>query len=248
MSRRSEGTFEVLGFTAAARRAGGRRHDGDAAGRGDDGEALHRRGRRDVGHLVHRGAGTGRFRDVRRGGVVQPGPSTRSPGRSSSSTPPRRTGATGTTSSSASCGAAAPATWPASRARAGWPSTTTGRTGSGSSGTCPRDEPAGADRRAALLARYRALVDDELPGGRARADGWSLRLNHCFGRVLLDDAVGGCWYDHLDRRAGAAYRQLDDARLGGAVALGERLLARATRCCATLDARSLAWRGKAPKR
>ncbi|MGI3779527.1 MAG: hypothetical protein ACRYG2_02010 [Janthinobacterium lividum] len=101
--------------------------------------------------------------------------------------------------------------------------------------------------RGDLLQRYRALVDRELPAA-ARDDGWSLRLDHCFGRVLLDDAVGGCWYDHLDRRAGPAYRQLDDEQLAGAVALGERLLSEGDPLLRTLDARSLAWRGKAPKR
>jgi len=101
--------------------------------------------------------------------------------------------------------------------------------------------------RAELLARYRVLVDHELPAA-ARLGGWSLRLNHCFGRVLLDDAVGGCWYDHLDRRAGPAYRQLDDDRLAGAVVLGERLLTEGDGLLRALDARSLAWRGKAPKR
>jgi len=105
-------------------------------------------------------------------------------------------------------------------------------------------EPA---RRAALLERYRALVDGDLPDA-ARRDGWVLRLNHCFGRVLLDDAVGGCWYDHLDRRAGAAYRQLDDDQLQGAVALGERLLTEGDPLLRELDARSLAWRGNRPKR
>ena len=104
-----------------------------------------------------------------------------------------------------------------------------------------------AARRAALLQRYRALVDDELPQA-ARTERWSLRLNHCFGRVLLDDAVGGCWYDHLDRRAGPAYRQLDDAQLAGAVALGERLLTEGDPLLRELDARSLVWRGKPPKR
>ena len=107
--------------------------------------------------------------------------------------------------------------------------------------------PGGPVDRPALLDRYRALVDHELPAA-AREDGWSLRLDHCFGRVLLDDAVGGCWYDHLDRRAGPAYRQLDDAQLAGAVALGERLLAEGDPLLRTVDARSLAWRGKAPKR
>lgn len=98
-----------------------------------------------------------------------------------------------------------------------------------------------------LLRRYRTLVDEQLPAV-ARREGWSLRLNHCFGRVLLDDAVGGCWYDHLDRRAGPAHRQLDDGRLAGAVALGERLLIDGDPLLRTLDARSLAWRGKPPKR
>ncbi|SEQ71958.1 hypothetical protein SAMN05421756_105172 [Microlunatus flavus] len=101
--------------------------------------------------------------------------------------------------------------------------------------------------RDTLLRRYRELVDDALPAA-AREGRWTLRLNHCFGRVLLDDAVGGRWYDHLDRRAGAAYRQLDDARLAGAVALGERLLVEGDPLLRELDARSLAWRGKAPKR
>lgn len=104
----------------------------------------------------------------------------------------------------------------------------------------------GPDREE-LLRRYRTLVDDALPAA-ARRDGWSLRLDHCFGRVLLDDAVGGRWYDHLDRRAGAAYRQLDDEQLAGAVALGERLLVEGDPLLRTLDARSLAWRGKPPKR
>jgi hypothetical protein len=107
--------------------------------------------------------------------------------------------------------------------------------------------PASTTDRAELLQRYRVLVDDALPAA-AQAGDWSLRLNHCFGRVLLDDAVEGCWYDHLDRRARPAYRQLDDGQLAAAVALGERLLTEGDPLLRTLDARSLAWRGKAPKR
>ncbi|MDD7932227.1 hypothetical protein [Actinomycetospora straminea] len=100
--------------------------------------------------------------------------------------------------------------------------------------------------RDALLARYRELVDRELPAAAAR-EHWVIRHDHCFGRVLLDDAVGGCWYDALDRRRGAAYRQLDDERLAHAVAQGERMLAEGDPLVRDLDARSLAWRGKAPK-
>lgn len=100
--------------------------------------------------------------------------------------------------------------------------------------------------RDALLRRYRELVDVELPAA-ARYDAWVLRLDHCFGRVLLDHAVGGCWYDALDRRR-PAFRQLDDAQLAGAVAMGERLLVEGDPLLRALDAQSLLWRGKPLKR
>ena len=96
--------------------------------------------------------------------------------------------------------------------------------------------------RDALEARYRQLVGELLPAA-ARAGGWRLREDHCFGRVLLDDAVGACWYDVLDRRR-TAYRQLADDQLAGAVALAERLLAQGDPLLAELDDRSLTWRGK----
>ena len=75
--------------------------------------------------------------------------------------------------------------------------------------------------REQLYARYRALVDDELPR-RARAGRWVVTADHCFGRILLDHAVGGRWYDVLDRRRSPASAQLDDDQLATAVALGER--------------------------
>lgn len=104
-------------------------------------------------------------------------------------------------------------------------------------------EPGGRD---ALLTRYRQLVDVELPAAADR-DGWILRNNHCFGRVLLDHAVGRCWYEVLDRRAGPAYRQLDDRTLADTVGLAERLLVEGDPLLRQLDASSLRWRGKPPK-
>jgi hypothetical protein len=100
-------------------------------------------------------------------------------------------------------------------------------------------------RREDDVARYRALVRDELPAA-ARAGGWVLREDHCFGRVLLDHAVGGCWYDVLDRRR-TAFLQLTDEQLTHAVALGERLLVEGDPLLRRLDERSLAWRGKPGK-
>ena len=99
--------------------------------------------------------------------------------------------------------------------------------------------------RAQTEQAYLHLVKQALPA-RAREDRWVLRLDHCFGRVLLDHAVGGCWYDALDRRR-PAYRQLTDDQLAGAVALGERLLAEGDPLLRALDAQSLRWRGKPQK-
>ncbi len=97
-----------------------------------------------------------------------------------------------------------------------------------------------------LLGRYRALVLEELPR-RARAGRWVVTADHCFGRIVLDHAVGGRWYDVLERRRGPAFAQLDDAQLAGAVALAERIAAEGDSLLRELDAQSLAWRGKPPK-
>jgi hypothetical protein len=123
--------------------------------------------------------------------------------------------------------------------------------------------------RAALLQRYRALVLDELPR-RARAGRWVVVHDHCFGRIVLDNTVGGRWYDVLDRRSDRsghdasaphsvrggrpapdrrpAFAQLDDARLAAAVELAERIAAEGDPLLRELNARSLAWRGKASGR
>ena len=99
--------------------------------------------------------------------------------------------------------------------------------------------------RAELEQDYLALVKERLPA-LARTEGWVLRADHCFGRVLLDHAVGGCWYDVLDRRR-PAYRQLTDEQLASAVALGGQLIAHGDLLLRDLDDQSLRWRGKRPK-
>ena len=101
--------------------------------------------------------------------------------------------------------------------------------------------------RQRLLARYRALVLAELPR-RARDEGWVVTADHCLGRIVLDHAVGGRWYDVLDRRRSPAYAQLDDDQLGRAVALAERMETEGDPLVRELDAASLAWRGKPAKR
>ena len=97
-----------------------------------------------------------------------------------------------------------------------------------------------------LLARYRELVLGELPR-RAREERWVVTADHCFGRIVLDHAVGGRLYDVLDRRRGPAFSQLDDEQLATAVALAERIAAEGDPLLRALDAQSLTWRGKSAK-
>jgi hypothetical protein len=96
--------------------------------------------------------------------------------------------------------------------------------------------------RIELEARWLRLVREELPVV-ASDRGWPIRNDHCFARVLLDNACGGCWYDHIAARP--AYRHAPDELLRRAVALGERVLARQVDLT-ELSRRSLGWRGKLP--
>lgn len=97
-----------------------------------------------------------------------------------------------------------------------------------------------APDRAALEARWLALTRVTLPA-LARTRDWPVSADHCFQRILLDHAVGGCWYDHIAARP--AYRHLDDERLAAAVALAERVAA-GEADLAAYNRQSLAWRGK----
>ena len=91
-----------------------------------------------------------------------------------------------------------------------------------------------ADRR----THWRDLVERRLPDA-VRPD-WPVRLDHCFARILLDNACGGPWRDHTRPPAHAT---MPLGQLEIAIALGEAVLAgRAD--LALLNRRSLAWRGK----
>ena len=91
-----------------------------------------------------------------------------------------------------------------------------------------------ADRR----THWRDLVERRLPEA-VRPD-WPVRLDHCFARILLDNACGGPWRDHTRPPAHAT---MPLGQLEIAIALGEAVLAgRAD--LALLNRRSLAWRGK----
>lgn len=98
---------------------------------------------------------------------------------------------------------------------------------------------AGADR-ARLEARWLELTREALPAV-AGDRGWPVRLDHCFQRILLDNAAGGVWYDAVEGRP--AYRHAEAALLARAVKLGEAALAGKADLPA-LNRASLGWRGR----
>ncbi|MGY2047483.1 GNAT family N-acetyltransferase [Methylobacterium sp. JK268] len=91
-----------------------------------------------------------------------------------------------------------------------------------------------------MQRRWRRLVDERLPDAAAGRADWPVRLNHCFARILLDNACGGPWRESV---APPAWVNMPPDRLAAALALGEAVLA-GEADLAELNRRSLAWRGK----
>ncbi|GJE16580.1 GNAT family N-acetyltransferase [Methylobacterium marchantiae] len=91
-----------------------------------------------------------------------------------------------------------------------------------------------------LQRRWRDLVDRRLPqAARARPE-WPVRLDHCFARILLDNACGGPWRESV---AAPAWANMPAERLAFAIDLGEAVLS-AKADLDLLNRRSLVWRGK----
>ncbi|UUL81322.1 GCN5-related N-acetyltransferase [Sphingomonas qomolangmaensis] len=95
-------------------------------------------------------------------------------------------------------------------------------------------------RREELEAEWLTLTRETLPQAAA-ARGWPIARDHCFQRVLLDAATGGCWYDAIPGRP--AYRHAAPEMLAGAIGLGRAVLA-GSEDVAALNLQSLRWRGK----
>lgn len=89
-----------------------------------------------------------------------------------------------------------------------------------------------------LEARWLDLTRAALPA-LAGARRWPVRFDHCFARILLDNACEGVWYDQIAGRP--AYRHAGDATLSRAVALGEAAFG-GTADLSELNRRSLDWR------
>ena len=92
-----------------------------------------------------------------------------------------------------------------------------------------------------LRARWRDLVGRKLPAAAACRTDWPVRLDHCFARILLDDAVGRPWREAVPP---PAWRNAPIGALARAVETGEAVLA-GTADLGALNRRSLALRARA---
>ena len=92
-----------------------------------------------------------------------------------------------------------------------------------------------------LRARYLELINDILPS-ISIARGFPVNLNHCFGRIVLDNLFQGCWYNYLTVGRVAAYKQLDLAQLQQAVNIAKSLVDLPTAHIVSLNNQSLQWR------
>ena len=93
-----------------------------------------------------------------------------------------------------------------------------------------------------LRNMYRRKVHEELPERAQNSDNWPIHLDHCFGRVVLDNLFEDEWYDHVDGRP--AYEHLSTQQLGAAIDIADRMLADGRPAVERLNENSLRWRGK----
>ncbi len=94
------------------------------------------------------------------------------------------------------------------------------------------------EAREELVARWLELTRRTLPG-MAPAQRWPIRLDHCFMRVCLDEALDAAWPSVLAR---PAIRTMSTEQLAAAVRVAEGIVAR-PETLAVLNNRSLARRG-----
>jgi hypothetical protein len=92
-----------------------------------------------------------------------------------------------------------------------------------------------------LQQRYLELTNEILPK-LAQHRRFPVQENHCFQRILLDNLFQCCWYEVLDRKQGAAYKQLTEAQLERAIVLAEAILTQPDEYIQQLNRNSLNWR------
>lgn len=98
------------------------------------------------------------------------------------------------------------------------------------------------DNLSQLRAEYSRKVNEELPERAQNSDGWPIHLNHCFGRVVLDNLFGDEWYGHIDGRP--AYEHLSPSELREAIEIADKMLTEGKSAVEQLNQNSLQWRDK----
>ncbi|MEM6611560.1 MAG: hypothetical protein AAF652_04770 [Cyanobacteria bacterium P01_C01_bin.72] len=94
-----------------------------------------------------------------------------------------------------------------------------------------------------LRKRYLELVKQELPR-LAKQRQFPVRFNHCFARIILDNLFGRCWYEEINRKKGAAYKQLSVEQLQRAIEIAEAIINYPDTYIQELNQNSLRWRNK----
>ena len=92
-------------------------------------------------------------------------------------------------------------------------------------------------------SQYLELINRKLPQEAKHRD-FPVRFNHCFARIILDNLFQCCWYEAIDRKKGAAYKQLSEEELNKAIALAEEIINSPDSYIKELNQNSLRWRGK----
>jgi hypothetical protein len=99
------------------------------------------------------------------------------------------------------------------------------------------------DRLNQLRNRYLELTNQVLPN-LAQQRKFSVRFNHCFQRIILDNLYDRCWYEVLDRQGEPAYKQLSEEQLEKAITIAESIITQPDEYLQKLNQNSLRWRGK----
>ena len=94
-----------------------------------------------------------------------------------------------------------------------------------------------------LRERYLELVNQKLPR-LAKQRNFPVRFDHCFARIILDNTFGCCWYEAIDRKRGAAYKQLSVKQLSEAIEIAEAIINNPDSYIQQLNQNSLRWRNK----
>jgi hypothetical protein len=91
-----------------------------------------------------------------------------------------------------------------------------------------------------LRSRWRELVGTALPRAASGRPDWPVTRDHCFARILLDNACGRPWREVI---GAPAWREAPPGLLAAACSLGEAVL-NDTADLAGLNRRSLLLRGR----